>query len=96
MREARNAGYVRVRVNGEIRDLSEDIVLDRQKWHTIEVVVDRLVVNTDADVNRFTDSVEQAINLGSGVVQVSVVDGDELLFLRAFRVRPLRRKPRRD
>ncbi len=82
--EARNAGYVRVRVNGEIRDLSEDIVLDRQKWHTIEVVVDRLVVNADADVNRFTDSVEQAINLGNGVVQVSVVDGDELLFSERF------------
>ena len=82
--EARNAGYVRVRVNGEIRDLSEDIVLDRQKWHTIEVVVDRLVVNADADVNRFTDSVEQSINLGSGVVQVSVVDGDELLFSERF------------
>ena len=82
--EARNAGYVRVRVNGEIRDLSEDIVLDRQKWHTIEVVVDRLVVNADADVNRFTDSVEQSINLGSGVVQVSVVDGEELLFSERF------------
>ena len=39
--------------------------------HTIEVVVDRLIVGDDADVNRFTDSVEQAINLGSGVVQVS-------------------------
>ena len=84
LEEARNAGYVRVRVNDEIRDLSEDIVLDRQKWHTIEVVVDRLVVNTDADVNRFTDSVEQAINLGSGVVQVSVVDGEELLFSERF------------
>ena len=84
LEEARNAGYVRVRVNDEIRDLSEDIVLDRQKWHTIEVVVDRLVVNADADVNRFTDSVEQAINLGSGVVQVSVVDGEELLFSERF------------
>ena len=84
LEEARKAGYVRVRVNGEIRDLSEDIVLDRQKWHTIEVVVDRLVVNADADVNRFTDSVEQAINMGSGVVQVSVVDGEELLFSERF------------
>ena len=84
LEEARQAGYVRVRVNGEISDLSEDIALDRQKWHTIEVVVDRLVVNDDADVNRFTDSVEQAINLGSGVVQVSVVDGEELLFSERF------------
>ena len=84
LEDARSAGYVRARVNGEIRDLSESIVLDRQKWHTIEVVVDRLIVGDDADVNRFTDSVEQAINLGSGVVQVSVVDGEELLFSERF------------
>ena len=84
LEDARSAGYVRARVNGEIRDLSESIVLDRQKWHTIEVVVDRLVVGEDADINRFTDSVEQAINLGGGVVQVSVVDGDELLFSERF------------
>ena len=47
-------------------------------------MVDRLVVNADADANRFTDSVEQSINLGSGVVQVSVVDGEELLFSERF------------
>ena len=84
LEDARAAGYVRARVNGEIRDLSESIVLDRQKWHTIEVVVDRLVVDDDADFNRFTDSVEQAVNLGGGVVQVSVVDGEELLFSERF------------
>ena len=84
LEDARTAGYVRARVNGEIRDLSESIDLNRQKWHTIEVVVDRLVVGDDADVNRFTESVEQAINLGNGVVQVSVVDGEELLFSERF------------
>jgi excinuclease ABC subunit A len=82
--EARKAGYVRVRVNGEIRDLSEDIVLGRQKWHTIEVVVDRLVIGDSAEANRVADSVEQALKLGNGVVQVSVVDGEELLFSEQF------------
>ena len=82
--DARSSGYVRVRVNGDIRDLSEDIVLNRQKWHTIEVVVDRLVVGDSAEANRVADSVEQALKLGSGVVQVSVVDGEEFLFSEQF------------
>jgi excinuclease ABC subunit A len=82
--EARKAGYVRVRVNGEIHDLSEDIVLDKQKWHTIEVVVDRLVIGDSAEASRVADSVEQALKLGNGVVQVSVVDGEELLFSEQF------------
>ena len=82
--EARRAGYVRVRVNGQTRDLSEDIVLNRQKWHTIEVVVDRLVIGDSAEATRVADSVEQALKLGNGVVQVSVVDGKELLFSEQF------------
>jgi len=84
LEDARQAGYVRVRVNGEIRDLSEDIVLNRQKWHTIEVVVDRLVIGDSAETNRVADSVEQALKLGNGVAQVSVVDGEELLFSEQF------------
>ena len=70
--------------------------MNRQKWHTIEVVVDRLVVDDGADANRFADSVEQAINLGNGVVQVSVVDGEELVFSERFALRPLRRELGRD
>ena len=77
---ARKAGYVRVRVNGEIRDLFEDIVLDRQQWHTIEVVVDRVIVDYEPDVSRIADSLENALRLGDGVVQVSVLDGEEYLF----------------
>ena len=84
LEDARQAGYVRVRVNGEVRDLSEDIVLNRQKWHTIEVVVDRLVIGDSAEVNRVADSVEQALKLGNGVVQISVVDGEEFLFSEQF------------
>ncbi len=70
--DVRKAGFVRVRVNGEIRDLSEKIDLDRYKKHSIEVVVDRLVVSQEhADKSRIADSVEQALKLGSGQVIVS-------------------------
>ena len=130
--EMRRAGYVRVRVDGQILDLSDDIDLDKQKKHTIEVVVDRLVIRKGKkqssdeqkstqkrvaerpalyDVNapqesykdedgiseaslaeilhedvdpafrqRLADSLETTLKLGSGVVLVSIVDGEEILF----------------
>ena len=82
--DARRAGFVRVRVNGEVRELSETFDLDKQKWHTIEVVVDRLVIGQSAETGRVTDSVEAALRMADGVVLVSVVDGDELLFSENF------------
>ena len=82
--EARRAGFVRVRVNGEVRDLSEAFALDKQKWHTIEIVVDRLVVGDSAESNRVTDSVETAMKMTGGMALVSIVDGDELLFSEEF------------
>ena len=81
---ARKAGFVRVRVNGEVRDLSEEFNLDRQKWHTIEVVVDRLVIGDSASTSRVTDSVETALKLSGGVILVSVVEGEEMLFSEAL------------
>ena len=82
--EARKAGFVRVRVNGEVHDLSETFDLDKQKWHTIEIVVDRLVVGDSAERGRVSDSVETAIRMAGGVALVSVVDGEELLFSEQF------------
>ena len=82
--DARKAGFVRVRVNGETHDLSEDFDLDKKKWHTIEVVVDRLVVGDSAEPTRVADSVEAALKLSSGTVLVDVQDGDELLFSEQF------------
>src|SRR5215471_13806519 len=67
-------GYVRVRVNGQLRELSEDIELAKMKKHTIEVVVDRLVVK-DTLGGRLADSLETALRLADGVVQVEVPDG---------------------
>ena len=85
--EARRGGFVRARVNGEIRDLSEDIPLNKQKWHTIEVVVDRLVIPEDRGEirGRVTDSVETSLRLGAGVIQTLDADtGDEELFSEQF------------
>ncbi|MBI2847938.1 MAG: excinuclease ABC subunit UvrA [Chloroflexi bacterium] len=81
--DLRKAGYVRVRVDGAIRDLSEEIKLDKNKRHTIEVIVDRIVIG-QGDKNRIADSVETALKLGAGVVLVSVIDGEELLFSEHF------------
>ena len=70
--EVRKQGFVRVRVDGEIRDLSEKIELEKNKKHSIDVVVDRLVVSQDsADKSRLADSVEQALKLGSGQVIIA-------------------------
>ncbi len=82
--DVRKAGLVRVRVNGRVYDVDEDIDLDRYKNHTIEAVVDRLVIagngdsqTHDADVTRLTDSVETALHLGGGAIIVSdVTAGD--------------------
>ncbi len=79
---ARRSGYARARVDGAVRDLSEDIALDKMKKHSIEVVVDRLVIRRgeeDAKA-RITDSVETALRLGDGVVLANVEGSGERLF----------------
>ncbi|MBN2463265.1 MAG: excinuclease ABC subunit UvrA [Dehalococcoidia bacterium] len=81
--DLRKAGFVRVRVDGYIRDLSEEFELDKNKKHTIEAVVDRLQIG-EAENNRIADSVETALKLGAGVVLVSIIDGEELLFSEHF------------
>ncbi|MFC2041219.1 excinuclease ABC subunit UvrA [Chloroflexota bacterium] len=82
--DLRKAGYVRVRVDGHIYDLSEEFQLDKNKKHSIEVVVDRLVAGQSGSQSRIADSVETALKLGAGVVLVSIVDGEELLFSEHF------------
>lgn len=77
--DLRRDGYVRVRVNGELRDLSEEIVLERYKNHTIEVVVDRLVMKAGL-AQRLADSLEIALKLAEGVVLINVIDGQDMLF----------------
>ncbi|MCC3374035.1 excinuclease ABC subunit UvrA [Cohnella sp. REN36] len=77
--DVQKQGFVRVRVNGEIRDLSETIELEKNKKHSIEVVVDRIVVKDDV-ATRLADSLEMALKLGGGRVIVDVMDKEELLF----------------
>jgi excinuclease ABC subunit A len=85
LEDARKMGYVRVRINGQVRDIDEEIELDRYKMHTIEAVVDRLITRKPSqedgpgegvDVARLTDSVETALKLGGGVLLVSDVSGE--------------------
>ena len=77
--DARKSGFVRVRVDGSIYDLSEEIKMDKNKKHNIEVVVDRLVVS-ESIRSRLTDSIETATHLSKGTVICDVIDGEEELF----------------
>ena len=76
-------GFVRVRVDGEIRDVTENIVLDKNKKHTIEVVVDRLIVKEGIE-SRLADSLETALQLGEGLILIDIIDGDELTMSEKF------------
>lgn len=75
----RKSGYVRVRVDGAVYDLSEDIKMDKNKKHNIEVIVDRLVINNTVK-SRLADSIETATKLADGVVLVDIVGDREELF----------------
>ncbi|MBR5536428.1 MAG: excinuclease ABC subunit UvrA [Clostridia bacterium] len=82
--DARKGGFVRVRVDGSIYDLSEDIKLEKNIKHTIEIVVDRLVVKPDIN-RRLTDSVETAIHLSGGLVVIDRLGaGEELTFSQNY------------
>ena len=83
LEQTRREGYVRVRIDGELHDLGEEIALEKQKKHTIEIVVDRLVVREGME-SRLADSLETALHAGEGVVYVQVVDGDLLMFSENF------------
>ena len=82
--EMRRAGYVRARIEGKMVDLADEVTLDKQKKHTIEVVVDRLVMKGggpgDALSKRLADSVESALKLADGLVGVLTEDGKSLLY----------------
>lgn len=79
----RREGYVRVRIDGEVHDISEDIQLEKNKKHTIDVVIDRLVVREGIE-GRLADSLETALKLGNGVVYIQIVAGELLMFSENF------------
>lgn len=77
--EMKKAGYVRVRVDGEMQELSEEIELEKNKKHSIEVVIDRIVVKEGIE-SRLADSIETALGLAEGQVLIDVIGGEEVLF----------------
>ncbi len=81
--EMRRKGYVRVRVDGEVRELEEEIILDKQKKHSIEVVVDRLIIREGMQA-RLADSLENALKLSEGLVLIQEIEGKEQLFSENF------------
>ena len=83
LESARKSGYVRVRIDGNIYDLSEEIKLEKNKKHFIEVVVDRLVIKGGIR-SRLNDSIETAVGLSGGLVAVAVQDGEELQFSQSY------------
>lgn len=80
---ARRSGYVRVRVDGNLYDLSETIKMEKNKKHNVEIVVDRLVVN-DSIRSRLASSLETAIALTGSLAIVDVIDGEEMLFSQSY------------
>ncbi len=80
---ARKSGFVRVRIDGIIYDLSETIKLEKNKKHNIEIVVDRLIIKADIK-SRLADSVETATKMSKGLLMVDVADGEELLFSQNY------------
>ena len=82
--DARRSGYVRVRADGSIYDLTEDIKLDKNKKHNIEIIVDRLVIKEDM-TRRLTDSVETALSLAGGILIIDIAGEErELLFSQNY------------
>lgn len=80
---AKRSGFARVRVDGNLYDLTEEIKLDKNKKHDIEIVVDRLVVK-DGVKSRLSDSLETAVGLAGGLAVVDVIDGEEFLFSQNY------------
>ena len=80
---ARKSGFVRVRADGNIYDLSEEIKLEKNKKHNIEIVVDRIAIG-DGIKARLTDSIETAIHLSGGLIIADVIDGEEMMFSQNY------------
>ena len=79
----RKEGYTRLRIDGEIRDAGEEIQLEKNKNHTIEVVIDRLIIRPEIRP-RMAESMEVALKMGQGVAYVQIVDGEQLMFSQNF------------
>lgn len=79
----RKSGFSRVRIDSIIYDLSEKIVLDKNKKHNIEIVVDRLIINNDIH-SRLSDSIETALKFSNGLVIINIINGEDILFSQNY------------
>ena len=86
LERAKRGGYVRVRIDGSQYDLSEDIKLDKNIKHNIEIIVDRLVIREDREGmrRRLSDSIENALAMAEGLLMVDVIDGETINFSQSF------------
>ena len=83
LERAKKSGYVRVRIDGNMYELSEEITLDKNIKHNIEIIVDRLMVKTGVE-KRLADSIESVLNLAEGLLVVDVIDGEPMNFSQSF------------
>lgn len=83
LEDMRKSGYVRVRIDGQMYELSDDITIDKKKKHNIEIVVDRIIIRPDG-ATRVADSLENALSLADGLALVDIIDGDEMLFSQNY------------
>ena len=83
LEQAKKSGYVRVRIDGNLYELSEEIALDKNIKHNIEIIVDRLVVKPGIE-KRLTDSIENVLHLAEGLMTVDVIEGEPINFSQSF------------
>ena len=83
LEQAKRSGYVRVRIDGNLYELSEEITLDKNIKHTIEIIVDRLVIKPGIE-KRLSDSIETVLDLADGLMLVDVIDGEPIQFSQSF------------
>ena len=82
--DAKSAGFVRVRIDGETTDLNDPIELDKTIWHDIEIVVDRLIISPSLDKTRLTDSTEAALKQANGIVKIDIPNEEAKIFSENF------------
>ncbi|MDY6853899.1 MAG: excinuclease ABC subunit UvrA [Thermodesulfobacteriota bacterium] len=83
MNQLRKDGYVRIKVDGELRDLNEEITLEKNKKHHIDVIIDRLIIKENIE-KRLADSLETALKLSEGLAKIEIVGGKETIFSENF------------
>ena len=83
LNDIKKSGYVRVKIDGSIYDINEEIKLDKNKKHTIEVVIDRIIIKEGID-SRLADSLESALKLADGIVTIDVIGGDSITFSEKY------------